>query len=102
VKVLVIFLVLRLRQCTGQSSQSSILFLLELISDWNEKHYETGDILVFNLESSRKSIDYLMKKIPKDNPVTIVDPEQCLAISKMKPIFIVVLSKYYDYVSLQK
>jgi hypothetical protein len=86
----------------GPSSQSPLFYLLELICDWNEKHFEIGDILVFSLESSRVSVDYLLKRIPKNNPVTVIDPEQCLEISKMKPIFILVLTKDYGYVSLQR
>lgn len=79
-------------------SQSPQFYLSEIIKDWNGKHQETGDILLFNFGRNQDVLEKVVKIIPKNNAVTIIDPLQCKQIVNQTSNFVVILVEKFNEV----
>jgi hypothetical protein len=81
------------------TSHSPAFYVNGLISDYNRKHPGTNQIVVLNIGKKSDLWENVIKVIPKDNPMIIVDPKQCKLIEKRKAEFVVIVSDMFERVS---
>lgn len=66
------------RTQTSLTIEPSREFLISgLMKDWNRKSKDIKDVVVFNIGNRSKVLENLVKIIPKENPVRVMDPDQC-------------------------
>ena len=80
-------------------SHSPLFYLSRLIEDWNQKHPEISNIVVFNIGQNKETLENVLKIIPKDNPVVITDPKQCKICEHQKAAFVIFVTKDFNNVS---
>jgi hypothetical protein len=54
---------------------------------------------VLNIGKKSDLLENVIKVIPKDNPVIIVEPIQCKLIQKRKAEFVIIVSDMFEMVS---
>jgi hypothetical protein len=91
--------IFRNQQTALAVSNSPLYYVYGLLSNWNEKHKEVSDVVVFNIGKKSDLSEKIAKIIPKRNSVTIVDPSQCNQIEKREAAFIIITLDVYDAVS---
>lgn len=77
---------------------SPLFYVSALITDWNRKHSETGNIVIFNAGNKNAMSENLAKVFPKGNPVVILDPKQCPLIETYNTPFVIITSDDFTMV----
>jgi hypothetical protein len=80
-------------------SQSPLFYVNGLISDWNEKHPETTDVIFFNIGKQSELTENVIKSISPTNPVLNVNPKQCGQLESREEAFIIITTDMFDAVS---
>lgn len=80
-------------------SQSPLFYVNGLISDWNEKHPVTTDVIFFNIGKRSELAENVIKSVSVTNPVINVNPKQCQQLENREAAFIVVTTDMYNTVS---
>ena len=76
-----------------------LFYVNGLIEDWNKKHDQIGDVVVFNIGKENYFSQNVAKNIPKNNPLTILDPSRCDSIETRKAAFIIITLDIFSAVS---
>ena len=76
-----------------------LFYVNGLVEDWNKKHNQIGEVVVFNIGKENYFSQNVAKIIPKDNPVTILDPSRCDLIETRKAAFIIITLDIFSAVS---
>jgi hypothetical protein len=74
-------------------------FISDLIKDWNRKHSETCNVLIFNIGKKSDLTQEIIRRIPKDNAVILADPKQCESVENREGAFIIIESDVFEAVS---
>lgn len=70
-----------------------------LIRDWNKKNRDLRDVILFNVGRKQILLENIINIIPKENPVLIMDPDQCENIVNRKVAFVIIMSNIVNEVS---
>jgi hypothetical protein len=79
-----------------------LFYVRELIEDWNRKHSQIGDVVLFNIGNESVQRENIAKAIPKENPLVIVDPENCNRMGVRKAAFIIITTETLNAVSFRQ
>ena len=83
---------------TTTVNKGPLFYVNGLIKDWNKKHNQTGDVVVLNIGRRNIYSENVVKVISNDNPVTILDPNQCGLIEPRKAAFIIITLDIFNAV----
>ena len=80
--------------------QNHVYSITRLIKDWNEKHNEVCNVLYFDIGEKSDLTNELLRKIPKENAVTLVKPDKCRILENREGAFIIIESDVFQAVSI--
>lgn len=82
--------------------KNQAFYVSGLIRDWNKKHAEVCDVLVFEVGDKSDLTDEIIRKIPKENAVMVMDSTKCQEIESREGSFIIIMMNVLSAVSEQK
>lgn len=82
------------------TAKPQAFYVSELIKDWNKKHSEVCNVLLFDTGSKSDIQDDIIRKIPKVNPVINVEPQQCEKLENREGSFIIITSDVLNAVNI--
>jgi hypothetical protein len=85
------------------TSHSPLFYVSEIIKDWNRKHPETSQVVVINMvKKNTDVVDDVLRVIPKENSVAVVEQNRCKFIDNRKAEFVVIVTESAELVSCGK
>ena len=91
---------LKIQKTTLHSNHRQVLTVARIIEDWNRKYSRSNLVAVLDIGNKSDLAVDLLKVIPKENSVLIVDSKQCRKLEGRKAAFVIILSDVFDSVSV--
>jgi hypothetical protein len=86
-------------QTAVAASQSSFFHVHRMISEWNEKRGKNSEIVIFYTGNDNFVLEKIVKSIPGNNPMLIVNPNHCERIENRDDSFIIIATDLFEEVS---